>query len=106
MRVYIASPYTIGDVAINVRRSIEAANRVAEAGHFPFVPLLTHFWHMMFPHEYEFWLCQDNEWLAVCDALIRLEGESHGADMEVEMAKARGLKVFYSVEEFLNAEAE
>ena len=101
MRVYIAGPYTKGDVAINVRRAIEVGNAVAEAGHYPFIPHLTHFWHVIFPHEYEFWLAQDNEWLRFCNAIIRLDGDSHGADMEVAMAKARGLEIYHSLEDFL-----
>lgn len=99
--VYVASPYTKGDVAVNVRNNIEAANRLAELGFVPFVPLLTHFWHMMFPHPYEFWCEQDMEWLERCDCILRLPGESRGADVEVERACELGLPVFYSVEELL-----
>lgn len=39
--------------------------------------------------------------LTVCDAVLRLEGESKGADQDVRIAKERGLKVFYSLEEVL-----
>jgi hypothetical protein len=78
--VYVASPYTKGDVAVNVRNNIEAADRLAVAGFAPFVPLLTHFWHLLFPHPYEFWCKQDMDWLERCDAIVRLPGESSGAD--------------------------
>jgi hypothetical protein len=31
--IYIASPYTIGDVAANVHVQIEAAHKIMDAGH-------------------------------------------------------------------------
>ena len=34
-----------------------------------------------------------------CDAVLRLEGASKGADEDVRFAKERGLKVYYSLEE-------
>jgi len=39
--------------------------------------------------------------LTKCDAVLRLPGESKGADQDVKIAKERGLKVFYSLEEVL-----
>lgn len=99
--IYVASPYTKGDVAINVRRNIEAADRLAVAGYTPFCPLLTHFWHILIPHKYEFWCAYDMVWLERCDAIVRLSGESSGADAEVKRAVELGLPVFYSVDEFL-----
>lgn len=37
--------------------------------------------------------------LEKCDAVLRIEGASKGADNEVKMAKERGLKVYYNLEE-------
>ncbi len=34
-----------------------------------------------------------------CDAVLRLEGASKGADEDVRVAKERGLKIFYSLNE-------
>ena len=34
-----------------------------------------------------------------CDAVYRIEGASKGADMDVEVAKRRGLPVFYRLED-------
>jgi hypothetical protein len=36
-----------------------------------------------------------------CDCLLRLAGESEGADREVAFAKQRGIPVFYSITEVL-----
>lgn len=38
MRVYIAGPYTKGDVVENVRAAVFAGDEVFEAGHSPYVP--------------------------------------------------------------------
>ncbi len=97
-RVYIAGPYTNGDVALNVRNAFEAANRLADLGYAPFVPHSTHFWHMLFPRPYEDWLQLDNEYLPCCAALLRLPGESKGADKEVEFARKLGIPVFRTIE--------
>jgi hypothetical protein len=37
--------------------------------------------------------------LEKCDAVLRLPGESKGADQDVQIARARGLKVYYRLEE-------
>jgi hypothetical protein len=37
--------------------------------------------------------------LLKCDAVLRLEGASKGADEDVRIAKARGLKVYYRLED-------
>jgi len=103
--IYVASPYTKGDVAMNVRRNIEAADRIAQAGLVPFAPLLTHFWHLVIPHPYEFWCAQDLAWLERCDAILRLPGESSGADAEVKHALKLGMPVFYSLEELFRRRA-
>src|SRR6267142_4253439 len=97
-RVYVAGPYTKGDFAINVRNAYEAANRLADLGFAPFVPHATHFWHMLFPRPYEFWLKLDNEFLPCCAAFLRLPGESSGADKEVQLAKTLKIPVFTSIE--------
>jgi hypothetical protein len=39
--------------------------------------------------------------LKKCDAILRLEGESKGADQDVLIAKKLGLKVFYKLEDVL-----
>lgn len=98
--VYVAGPYTKGDVAVNVRRNIEAADKLAHFGYVPFVPLLTHFWHLICPHPYEFWCEQDNAWVEKCDCLVRLPGESSGADKEVALAQSKDIPVFIVEDEF------
>lgn len=99
--VYIASPYTKGDVAVNVRASLLAADQLVALGFVPCVPLLSHFWHLVSPKPYEIWMALDREWVLRCDCLLRLPGESSGADEEVMWALENSIPVFYHVQELL-----
>ena len=97
--VYIASPYTLGDVAKNVHKQMQVADALIEHGFFPFVPLYSHFQHMCFPREYVEWIRLDNFWVEKCDCILRLTGESKGADEEVRLAEKNGIPVFHTVNE-------
>ncbi len=101
IKVYIASPYTKGDVAVNVRTQLEMANKLMDLGFAPFAPLYSHFQHMAFPRPYEDLIKIDLEWVKVCDAVLRLPGESKGADGEVLYATDLNIPVFYTVEELI-----
>ena len=103
-RVYVAGPYTKGDVAINVRAAILAGDKLIQAGHAPFVPHLCHLWHLLCPHDWELWLIYDLQWLDVCDCLLRLPGESAGADLEVKRAKELGIPVYFTIESVICAD--
>ena len=100
-RVYVAGPYTHGDVAVNVRNAYAAASRLADLGFAPFVPHATHFWHMLFPRPYEFWLELDNQFLPFCQAVLRLPGHSQGADKEVHLAQTLGIPVFTDIDDLV-----
>ncbi len=75
------------------------------AGFTPYCPHLTYWldrrmlknWGVGLSHEE--WMEQDLFWLSKCDALIRLPGESPGADVEVEYAKQHGIPVFTDIYE-------
>lgn len=96
-KIYIASPYTLGDVAVNVKRQIDAAEELIEAGFVPFAPLMMHFHHIIYPHDYDTWTKVMMPWVLVCDAVWRLSGDSNGADAEVTTAKANQIPVYYSM---------
>lgn len=101
IKVYIASPYTLGDVAVNVKNQMDAADLLMNAGLAPFVPLYSHFQHMAHPRPYQDWIKLDNEWVLACDAVLRLPGESTGADDEVVLASENQIPVFYTIETLL-----
>lgn len=95
--VYIASPYTEGDTAINVRSSFQAADTLVANGFAPYTPLYSHFWHFLSPKSYETWMRLDLEWIMRCDCVLRLPGKSKGADKEVKFAKENGIPVFSAI---------
>ena len=99
IKVYIASPYTLGDVAVNVKRQIDAADELMNLGFAPLAPLYSHFQHIVHPRPYQDWINVGLEWVTVCDCVLRLDGESSGADIEVILAEANNIPVFYSMSE-------
>ncbi len=99
MKIYVAGPYTKGDPVMNTRNTIMAAEELVRMGHVPYIPHLSMFWHVVAPHPYEFWLEYDKAWLVCCNALLRLPGESSGADKEVALAHELGIPVYYSLDE-------
>jgi|SRR6266496_2325836 len=44
--------------------------------------------------------------LTKCDAVLRLEGDSKGADEDARIAKERGLKIYYRIEDVPHAEQQ
>lgn len=101
LKVYIASPYTKGDVAVNTKRQLDCYNTLMDWGFAPFAPLWSHFQHLVHPRPYEDWCEVDLIWLKACDIVLRLDGESKGADEEVIFAKHNNIPVVYSLEELL-----
>jgi hypothetical protein len=92
--IYCAGPYTKGDLGVNIRRVIDVSDELARAGFAVFCPLLTHFWHIVHPHPYEFWMKQDLAWLRRCDAMVYVKGESKGVETEKVEARMIGLPIF------------
>ncbi len=102
MKVYIASPYSNGDKIRNIVNAINAAEALSLKGHTPFVPHLSHYWDVLNPHPYELWIKYTMKWLKVCDAVLRLPGDSPGADKEVQWAIDNELPVYHSIKEIPN----
>ena len=99
MKIFIAGPYTNPDPVVNTRNAILAAEQVVARGHTPFIPHLTMFWHLLAPHDLEWWYDYDMVWLRFCNGVLRLPGDSKGADREVEYANSIGIPVYLNVDE-------
>jgi NTP pyrophosphatase (non-canonical NTP hydrolase) len=98
IRAYVAGPLTgSGSLPSNVRRAIDAAERLRRGGLIPFVPhLFATTWEVAYPDlDYEDWMALDLAWLDVCDVLVRLAGPSKGADREERRARELGIPIFY-----------
>lgn len=92
--IYVAGPMTLGDTGLNVRRGILAGAALWRAGFLPFVPQLSHLWHIASPMDYEDFLEMDFQVIRRCQGLARLHGESPGADREEALAREIKIPVF------------
>ncbi|RMI13701.1 DUF4406 domain-containing protein [Cellulomonas triticagri] len=111
--ILIAGPYqsgTDGDpaaMAANLRRLEEAAWPVFARGHVPMIgewvalPVLASMGASgpTDPRAADVLYPTAERLLQHCDAVLRLPGESRGADQDVAIARRRGLPVYTSVEE-------
>lgn len=98
-KVYIASPYTLGDIGVNVKKQHDAFNALIHLGYNPHAPLLLHYQHIHHPLGYQDCIDYTMSWLVVCDVVLRLPGESSGADGEVKRAIELGLPVYYDLKD-------
>jgi hypothetical protein len=105
--VYLAGPITKGSPFDNVRKAIEVGDNLLRHGFLPHIPHLTALWAMVAGDKpWDVWLAFDEKWLLKCDCLLRIDGESLGADREVEFAKQCGIPVFYSMSDLYKARDE
>lgn len=95
--IYVAGPYSQGDPVVNTRKAIEAGDFLRNLGYVPFIPHLTLLWHLVSPHDIDYWYEYDNEWIKKCDGLLRLPGDGTGADDEVDLILSLGRPVFHIV---------
>lgn len=103
-RIYIAGPMlTSGNPYQNVRDGIRAGTILMKRGYVPFIPHLTAVWEIAAPEDftYEDWLSMDFEYIGMADALLRLPGDSRGADREIAEARRLGIPVYYSLDTLL-----
>jgi nucleoside 2-deoxyribosyltransferase len=95
IHVYLAGPIS-SDPMGGTRAAVLAAAELDDRGFACFVPHRSVLDQMIKPREYESWMRVDFAWLARCDALLRLPGESSGADREMVEAERLGIPVFQS----------
>jgi hypothetical protein len=111
--ILIAGPYRSGtnDVPERMAANLHALERYAlplyRAGHLPMIgewvalPILRAAGSLCVGDSvYEEYLYPvASRLLERCDAVLRIPGESKGADQDVAIARERGLPVFFSLEE-------
>jgi len=97
-RIYISGPLTSsGNVMENLDRAMYAARALIDAGFAPFCPHLTYHVDPGGEYPHDLWMAIELPWVSVADALLRLPGESLGADLEVSRAEEAGIPVFTTV---------
>lgn len=100
LRVYISGPLSSsGDRAANVKREMGVAVELIKEGFAPLCPHLTHFLDETDSLGHGTWMEVDLPWVAVADCVLRLSGESKGADLECAEAVRLGIPVYLSVAE-------
>lgn len=104
--IYIASPYTKGDPAVNTHFQCKIFDDLMNDGIvWPVAPLWSHFQHLVYPRHYQDWIDYDLALITRYDGCLRLNSvlhylkyeqkESSGADGEVAAFLAAGKNVFY-----------
>lgn len=101
MRVYVAGPMTKGRWEENTRRAVDAGAILIQNGFEPFIPHLYCLLDFVHPQHYERWMELDFSYIRVCEALLRIPGESSGADREIKYAEHRSIPVFYNVADLI-----
>jgi hypothetical protein len=118
MLILIAGPYRSGtnDNSILIKQNLDRLEAMAlpifRKGH---VPMIGEWVALPLMHLAGSKALGDEVWdeiqypvahrlLEKCDAVLRIEGASKGADNDVKIAKERGLQIFYSLDEIPNAE--
>jgi len=98
-KVYLSGPITKGDRDANFRQAADAHKALMAAGFAVLNPMLTMRLPGAFAIEHDTWIANDLPWVAVADAVLRLPGESKGADIECEHALIHGVPVFHDAVE-------
>ena len=87
--------------------AVDMAEVLLDHDLMPFVPQLCFVWNLLRPRPdeeiYKLFLEYDFYWLSRCHALLRLPGESFGADEEIKVARALGIPVFFDLTDLLAA---
>lgn len=99
LRVYISGPITKGSREDNYDQADEMNRHLIEAGFAPLNPMFSMFSRYAFEIKHSDWMEVDLAWIECADAVIRLPGESVGADMETSHAEKLGIPVFKNVED-------
>lgn len=107
-KVYISGPISLGHLPTNVQTAVEAGLQLLAAGFAPLIPHLTCYANcdgsqVVLPRgtTHDDWIDADLPWVAAADGVLRLPGESLGADREVERARSVGIPVFGSIQAVL-----
>lgn len=118
-RLFISGPIRKGNLAANIQKACDVGYAFAKLGYCPFVPHLSCYFDgpdRSLEHRrdgtfygnssavtpkaenrlnHAEWIRIDLAWVEVADVVIRILGDSEGADKEVLHAEQHGLPVFF-----------
>lgn len=111
LRIYIAGAISKGDLSQNIAIASGAFFQLLHAGLAPLCPHWSAYSGgpydapkpMVLPNgtTHEDWMGVDLPWVEVADAVLRIPGDSRGADQEVDYARAKSIPVFLSVQSLI-----
>ena len=105
-KVYLSGPITLGDREHNFQQACDAHKRLMAAGFAVMNPILTmqipDCWDI--PHDE--WIAADLPWVAAADVVMRLPGESTGADEECEFAGIAGVPVYTDIDQLIDGKEQ
>lgn len=98
IRVYTAAPYTKGEFGTdgNLHVAMKAWHELTDLGYVAYCPHINFLLGTLRPRVYQEWLDHDKEWMHLCHVMVRLPGESRGADAEEREFQG---PIFRSIEE-------
>jgi hypothetical protein len=99
--VYVAGPITKGPFDEHLREAIRAGDLIMAKGHAAIVPQLSMLWQYVSPHTWQEWLEMDEIIITRCNYLLRMPGESAGADREMAFARGCGIPVYTELTDLL-----
>lgn len=94
--IYLAGPYSQPEPVENLHKVCKLATQLVDMGHLVFIPHLSAIWQAVEPRPYDWWLDLCLGYVRQCSLVVRLPGESPGADKEVEEAQRYGIPVIYA----------
>lgn len=129
-RIFISGPISKGDIFENIKQAEVAFEKLAKAGLAPFCPHWACYGKNVFEKTmiddgdgcmgeqrvrvliaspkpmtmgltHEQFIEIDLSWVSTCDAILRLPGESIGADMETAFAVENGIPVFTDIDDLI-----
>lgn len=99
-KVYISGPITLGDRNANIAQALHWYKLLISDGYAPMCPHLSCFAEdrgCEFPHQV--WIDMDLAWVESSDVVLKLCGESKGADIECAHARKLGIPVIEMTED-------
>ncbi len=102
IKVFIASPYRTGDMSSNIRLQSDIYSGLMDLGFAPYGSIVSSLsQHIAHPKPHEEWVKIENEFISVCNCVLRVGGESKGADECVNYAKSLKKEIFYSINDLI-----
>ncbi len=96
--VYVAGPFS-GNTIANIHAACITGDALLHVGLTPIVPHSFQTWDLVSPKSYEEWMHICLDLVSVAHMVLRMPGESAGADREVAHAQSLKIPVYQFVED-------